>query len=145
MKTPENLAKRYNSGKLQWSLVHYPSLEPMVKVLEFGAEKYDRHNWKKGLEVTKICESMLRHIYAFLDGENNDPESNISHIGHIQANAMFLAYMVDKHPNLDDRGVKEVVNCVTCSNDKLRVNLMGGHYVGNIESEESKSIIDSKV
>ena len=33
---------RYNTGKLKWSLVDYPSLEPLVKVLEFGAEKYSK-------------------------------------------------------------------------------------------------------
>ena len=39
---------RYNTGKIQWSLVDFDSLEPMVRVLEFGAKKYDAHNWKKG-------------------------------------------------------------------------------------------------
>jgi hypothetical protein len=33
-------ARRYNSGKRQWSLLHYPSLEEAIKVLEFGAFKY---------------------------------------------------------------------------------------------------------
>lgn len=32
-------AMRFNDGKLQWSLVHFDSLKPMVKVLEFGAKK----------------------------------------------------------------------------------------------------------
>lgn len=201
MKTVENLAKRYNNGKPQWSLVHYPSLEPLVRVLEYGAEKYTtgnesgRDNWKKGLPIRQVCESMLRHIYAFLDGEDNDPESKISHIGHIQANAMFLAYMMRNKPELDDRCGKErgkeflgkegklaeltriqhkkyiqsmkepsiqyvgqTTGKICASNstienlgtqykntDKLYTDQMGGHYVGNVESEESKSIIDSKV
>lgn len=33
-------ALRYNLGKPQWSLVHYESLEPMIRVLEYGAHKY---------------------------------------------------------------------------------------------------------
>ena len=60
------------------------------------------HNWKKGLLITEVCESMLRHIHAFLDCENNDPESGLPHIGHIQCNAMFLGAMV-KRPDMDDR------------------------------------------
>lgn len=37
-------ADRFNSGKLKWSLVDFDSLAGMVKVLEFGAKKYDAHN-----------------------------------------------------------------------------------------------------
>lgn len=35
-----NSARRYNEGKLQWSLVDFKSLEGLVRVLEFGAFKY---------------------------------------------------------------------------------------------------------
>lgn len=98
----ENKALRFNEGKAQWSLVDFDSLKPMVQVLEFGAEKYDRHNWKKGLTTSSITESLLRHIFALMNGEEADPESGISHVGHIQCNAMFLAYMKANRPEFDD-------------------------------------------
>jgi len=91
----EEKAKRYNSGKLKWSLVHYKSLEPLVKVLEFGTEKYDEHNWKKGLPVNEILESMQRHLASLMDGEINDKESGLPHIGHIMCNAMFYSYFTE--------------------------------------------------
>jgi len=94
-------AMRFNNSKLQWSLVDYKSLEPMVRVLEFGAKKYAPDNWKKGLDTLKICESLLRHIYAFMDGEDIDPESGESHIGHMMCNTLFLSYTVDKKPDFD--------------------------------------------
>ena len=75
----------------------------MVRVLEFGAEKYASHNWKKGLPTTEVCESMLRHTYAYLEGEDIDKESGLSHIGHIQCNAMFLSRMA--YGEHDDRYV----------------------------------------
>ena len=96
-------ATRHNEGKLRWSLVDFNSFSPMVKVLEFGAKKYGIDNWKKGLYTTQICESMLRHIFAYLDGENLDEDSGLSHIGHIQANSMFLGFMDLKIPQFDDR------------------------------------------
>ena len=34
------LATRYNIGKLNWSLVSFVALGPMVSVLMFGATKY---------------------------------------------------------------------------------------------------------
>ena len=84
---------RFNEGKPKWSLVDFKSLEPMVRVMEFGTEKYGLDNWKKGLNKKEILESMLRHIFALLDGENIDKESKLPHIGHIQSNALFYAYM----------------------------------------------------
>lgn len=83
-------AMRFNEGKPQYSLVDLSSLEPCARVLEFGAEKYARNNWKKGMPMAKIIDSMLRHISALQKGEMLDPESGLSHIGHIQCNALFL-------------------------------------------------------
>lgn len=94
---------RYNTDKLKWSLVSWKALEPMVKVLMFGAEKYDSWNWTKGLSYVEITESMQRHIYAFLQGEDDDSESKLSHVGHILCNAMFLSYMFLFRKDLDDR------------------------------------------
>ena len=94
---------RFNSNKPKWSLVPQSALIPMVKVLEFGAIKYKPDNWKKGLSVVEMCESMKRHLDAFMEGENNDPESGLSHIGHLQSNAMFLAWMMENRPDMDDR------------------------------------------
>jgi hypothetical protein len=87
---------RYNDGKLKWSYVHFKSLEPMVRVLMFGAQKYEPFNWQKGLKKDEILESMQRHLAKLIDGEANDAESGLSHLGHIQCNAMFYQYMVDK-------------------------------------------------
>lgn len=96
-------ADRFNTGKLNWGLVDFDSLEDMVKVLSFGAKKYSPHNWRKGLGTTEICESLIRHLQAYLRGEDLDPESGLSHIGHIQCNAMFLAYMNRYKPEFDNR------------------------------------------
>jgi uncharacterized protein YuzB (UPF0349 family) len=95
-------ALRYNQGKVQWSLVDYKSIEPMVRVLEYGCLKYSKDNWKKGMPASQIIESMLRHTYKLLEGELVDPESGIEHVGHIQCNAMFLAYVLREKPEFND-------------------------------------------
>lgn len=96
-------ALRYNEGKLKWSLVDWKSIEPMVRVLEMGAKKYAPYNWTKGMPVTEISESLLRHMFAFLNGEDMDKESKIEHLGHVMCNAMFLVYMMREKPEFDDR------------------------------------------
>lgn len=99
------LGNRFNDKKLRWSLISWKALEPLVQVLMFGAEKYDDHNWRKGLKYTETCESLQRHLNSFLEGEDNDKESKLSHVGHILCNAMFLSYMTLFRKDLDDRYV----------------------------------------
>lgn len=98
-----NLGDRKNNGKMKWSLVSFKALEPMVEVLVFGANKYSPHNWKKGLKYSEISESLQRHLNSFMDCENHDPESKLTHVGHILCNAMFLSYMYLFRKDLDDR------------------------------------------
>jgi hypothetical protein len=92
----EEKGRRDNLGKRKWSYVNFQSLEPMIEVLEFGAEKYSPHNWKKGFPKEEILESMQRHLAKLFDGEDIDQESGLHHIGHIMCNAMFYSYMINK-------------------------------------------------
>lgn len=97
------LGERKNEGKTEWSLVDFTSVEPLAKVLMFGAKKYAPNNWRKGLPYTKVIESLLRHVFKVLNGEVVDEESGIEHTGHIMCNAMFLEWMMKNRPDLDDR------------------------------------------
>lgn len=99
----KSLGDRFNKGKPKWSLVPQSGLLPMVSVLEYGAIKYAPNNWKKGLSITEVCESLKRHLDAFMEGESVDPESGLSHIGHMQCNTLFLGWLMQNRPELDDR------------------------------------------
>ncbi len=101
-----NKAMRFNGGKPQLSYVLStgPAIAGVARVMEFGAKKYARDNWKKGLEPRSILDSMGRHIASYLDGEYIDPESGLPHIDHIACNALFLGY----HTNRDTQdGIKD--------------------------------------
>ena len=95
-------ALRFNDGKPKYSLLDLTCLEPGVKVLEFGAKKYARDNYKKGLVLSEILDSMMRHIAAIQRGEFIDPESGLEHIGHIQCNALFLGLPTNTKDIKDD-------------------------------------------
>jgi hypothetical protein len=89
-------ALRYNEGKIEWSLVDFKALEPMVRVLMFGAKKYSPNNWKKGLPIDKILDSMIRHLVEIQEGKALDEESRELIVGHVLCNAMFLSHFVQK-------------------------------------------------
>lgn len=92
-------ALRYNQGKLKWSLVHFKSLEPMVRVLEAGAAKYAPENWKKPMDKKEILECAMRHLAAIMDGEEFDPETNQPHAAHVMCNMKFYIFHSGKKSN----------------------------------------------
>lgn len=91
-------ALRYNHWKPRWSLVDFKSLEPMVRVLEYGAKKYTtpwasgEENWKKPMPKKAILDSAMRHLIAMMNGEEIDQESGLPHAWHLMCNAMFYSY-----------------------------------------------------
>src|SRR4030043_216260 len=92
-----------DQGKPLMGLLDKVALEEIVQVMAFGATKYDKYNWRKGLTYSRLYDAALRHIFAFIDGEDKDDESNLSHIAHAQCCLMFLQRMVRDRPDLDDR------------------------------------------
>ena len=96
----EEKALRYNKHKLKWSYVHFESIEPLIKVLMFGARKYSPDNWKKGLDMKEILESTMRHLTALMDGEIMDPESGEMHTGHVMCNMMFFNYFYNNNKTI---------------------------------------------
>jgi hypothetical protein len=90
-------AIRHNKGKPKYSLIDYHSLEPLVRILEWGEDHYSRNNWRKGLDKLEVLDSLQRHIGELIDKVNEgkdevDNETQIEIIGHIMANCMFYSY-----------------------------------------------------
>lgn len=94
---------KHDSGKAPLNLLPTNSLIEIAKVLGFGASKYAAHNWKGGLKESRLIAAALRHIMAYNDGEDLDPESGISHIAHAGCCLMFLLDQHPRLPALDDR------------------------------------------
>ena len=50
-----------------------------AKILGYGAEKYEAHNWRIGIPISRYFSAAQRHLLAWNDGEDNDPESGLPH------------------------------------------------------------------
>jgi hypothetical protein len=100
------VGKKFDQGKPPLDLIPAEFLLEVGKVLDFGAKKYDRANWAQGIEYSRLISAALRHIYAFNGGEDKDPESGISHIGHAGCNLAFLSWHLANRTDLDNRWVK---------------------------------------
>ncbi len=99
---PKGKAMRFNENKLQWSLVDWKAMEPMVRGLMFGAKKYTPDNWKEGLENKDVLDCLMRHLLALYNGELIDEESGVPHIGLLMCNAMFFSYFNPVTANVEN-------------------------------------------
>lgn len=111
---------RFNTGKAQLHLVptafitaiasgleafELPTLllDDVARVLEFGAKKYEPHNWRRGGSWCQVWNSGMRHVHWMLRGQSHDEESGLHHMAHLGCNIAFLCEFVAYDLGTDDR------------------------------------------
>lgn len=93
---------KYDQGKPPLELLDAEAIEGVAKVLEFGAKKYARNNWRSGISNSRLMGALLRHAFAILKGELVDQESGLPHIDHLGCCWMFLSSNLKSRPEMDD-------------------------------------------
>ncbi len=128
----KEIGKRYNKGKNRVELIPTRPLELIGDVYTKGAHKYTvyekpdgsyvsgkdiplaecgtykvvedgSNNWRKGLHWTEAIGSVQRHINAFKNGEDIDPELQTYHLANAAWGLLALLEFYKTHPELDDR------------------------------------------
>lgn len=83
--------RKFDGGKLQYGLLPPLALKATVDVLTFGAEKYEPDNWKVVPDSKRrYFDALQRHVWAWKEGEQIDPESGKHHLAHALCCLMFL-------------------------------------------------------
>ncbi len=99
----DNAGKKSDDGKPRMDLLSTIAMTEIAKVLTFGAKKYDSHNWRKGIAYSRIYAAIQRHLSAWNDGYDKDPETNLSHLAHAGCGLMFLLEYEKRNQSFDDR------------------------------------------
>lgn len=81
--------RKFDSGKDRFDLLPWQALRLVVKVMTFGAAKYEANNWQ-GVEVDRYEAAMMRHYVAWRAGEIWDDESGLPHLAHMTCCALFI-------------------------------------------------------
>lgn len=100
----EPKALTHDDGKPPLAYLPTAAIREEAKVQAYGHKKYgDFWNYRKGMEIGRNLSCALRHIYAFMDGEDQDPESGCSHLAHARCRLGFVLQNLHDGTAIDDR------------------------------------------
>ena len=80
---------KYDQNKPDYTLLPWRAVLSVVQVLEFGAAKYSRDNWRL-VSGSRYLAAAFRHLIAYASGETLDPESKLPHLAHCVCCLLFI-------------------------------------------------------
>jgi hypothetical protein len=106
--TGDGFKKAMTGGKASLTLVPPTFTNGVAQVLDFGAKKYARGQWMRGMSFSAVLDGMKRHLQAIELGEDLDPESGLPHLYHLGCGAAFLSWFqygprAAEYARFDDR------------------------------------------
>lgn len=100
---PTVTGTKHDAGKVDLSLVSKASYDAEAGALMYGEKKYGRHNYTAGFDASRLVAACLRHVTAWNDGEDLDPESGLSHLAHAKACLGMMLHCMELGTLTDNR------------------------------------------
>ena len=99
-----NKAKTYDDGKPPLAYLPWAGIDEVAQVQAYGHKKYkDFNNYRKGMEIGRNLSCAIRHIRAFMEGEDLDKESGRNHLAHACCRLLFTLQNIHDGTATDDR------------------------------------------
>lgn len=84
---------KFDQEKDRWDLLPFGPLRDVVRVLTFGARKYEVDNWKKIEDARRrYLAAAMRHLVAWEAREQIDADSGLPHLAHAACCLLFLMW-----------------------------------------------------
>lgn len=99
-------AAKNDSQKPDLSLVPYVAIKAAAEALMVGEKKYGRYNYCKGHKSSQLTSAALRHLFAYINGEERDPVDGQLHLGSVLASISMLLHQAELGTLKDDRFTK---------------------------------------
>jgi len=98
-------AKKFDTGKTQWTCLPLLAVEEMARVMTHGAQKYGARNFLEGggLAFSRLSDAMLRHFTAFWKRDEIDGESGLNHLAHAMCCLGMMLEYIKRGKGIDDR------------------------------------------
>jgi hypothetical protein len=93
--------------KVPFSTVSMPVMAEVGLAMLEGALKYGRHNYRVvGVRASVYFDALMRHMGAWWEGEDIDPDSGLSHVTKAIATLVVLRDSMIRNKLCDDRPPK---------------------------------------
>ena len=93
--------------KVPFSTVSVPVIAEVGLAMLEGALKYGRHNYRAvGVRASVYYDALIRHVGAWWEGEDIDPDSGLNHITKAIATLVVLRDAMIRNKLCDDRPPK---------------------------------------
>jgi hypothetical protein len=97
-------APKFDTDKPRYDLLPPVALEQLARVYMYGVAKYGvEHGWRGGFHWCRIYNATIRHLQAWLQGEEQDSESGLPHTMHAAWNCFTLYELGRTGAGKDDR------------------------------------------
>ncbi len=100
---PSEGGVKHDQGKAPWHLLPLDAVRAIISVLGFGAQKYGGRNWERGMAWSRPYAALHRHMAAWWEREEGDPETGFSHLWHAGCCILFLIAYEIRGIGEDDR------------------------------------------
>lgn len=94
---------KHDADKVPYHLVPWDAVRAIACILGFGAAKYTPRNWELGMDWSRPFSACIRHMEAWWQGEDRDPETGYSHLWHAGCCIVFLIAYEIRGVGRDDR------------------------------------------
>lgn len=95
--------RKDDDGKPRLDLLPGDAMLVVGRVLTLGAAIYGARNWELGMSWGRLSGAALRHIFAWMRGEDADPTSGEPHLAHAAASILMLLALTLRAHGRDDR------------------------------------------
>jgi len=107
--------------KFSMSTVSGPVLSELALAMHEGALKYGRHNYREiGVRGSVYYDALLRHMMAWWEGEDIDPESGVHHVVKAMGCLHVMRDSMIHQKFTDDRPPKSPSRWVVEANEKAK-------------------------
>ncbi len=102
-------ARALLDGKAPMDLIPLHCLAGAARVLEHGASKYGRRNWRiEPISCTTYVGAIMRHLQEWQDGHDKDKDSGEHPLSHVMASCLLVLDALRHGTLVDDRDQAEI-------------------------------------
>lgn len=100
-----------DANKLRYDLIPTSAITGLAEVLTMGAKKYTPNGWRNVPDgIERYYAALYRHLLAWRNGEQIDPESGLHHLKHVMINVAFLLELSSDEKN-NSKTNKSSIDC----------------------------------